>query len=184
MNLKLKLDDWLQLVGMAGVIISLIMVGYQLKQNSELLRLQIIMEESYAVIDHERIMVDNERASEVWAKSLTDPTNLTMAERRIMEGYLWSFIELIRTNHRMSEAGLLTDEDWRFRVKADSGFYFGNAYGYAWYQAFSDNNQTLPKEIIDAIDEHLKNSNSDMLNRTQTYFQQQQEQLKKLMENN
>ena len=172
--MKLSLGQWLEVVGMAGVIISLIMVGYQLKQNTDMQRVDLLMQESHAIIENERLMMESEHVSRVWAKSLTDPANLTLAEQRVMEGYLWTYMELLRTNYRMKEAGLLSNEDWRFRINTDVNFYLGNEYAWGWFLGFSHNNFGMPSEIIDTIKSGMQKPRRDKYNGTINYMKENQ----------
>ena len=38
-----------------------------------------------------------EEGAKVWAKSIEDPENLSLAEQRIMEALLWSYTERLRS---------------------------------------------------------------------------------------
>ena len=182
MKLKISLAQWIELVGMFGLLISLVMVGYQLKQNTDMQRIDLLMQETSAIIDNERLMIENEHVARVWAKSLEDPTSLTLAEQRIMEGYLWIFVELLRSNHRMKEHGLLSDEDWKYRLNTDAGFYLGNPYAWGWFLGFVDGNLSLPKEITDHIF-YLKEHRSLMqIDSTLRYMNDNQEFIKQVLE--
>ena len=182
MKKKISLGQWIEIIGMFGVLLSLIMVGYQLKQNTEMQRIELLMQESHAIIDSERMMVENEHAARVWAKSLLQPTSLTLAEQRVMEGYLWIFVELLRTNYRMKELGLLSDEDWKFRLNTDSGYYLGNPYAWGWYLGFIAGNEGLPKEITDEIAKMRNEQNRIQLNSTFNYVNRNQQFIKQVLE--
>ena len=41
-----KLNRWLQVSANIGIVLGLVLVGFQLKQNSELARIQLLYEES------------------------------------------------------------------------------------------------------------------------------------------
>ena len=79
-----RLNSWLQVSANIGIVLGLVAVGVQLKQNADLTRVQLLYEESNRVIDLE-LRVVGEQAAEVWAKSIDDPENLTLAEIRIMD---------------------------------------------------------------------------------------------------
>lgn len=91
-----KLNRWLQVSANIGIVLGLVLVGFQLKQNSELARIQLLYEESNRAIELETEVV-GERAAEVWAKSIQAPEDLTLAEIRIMEALLWSCARLSTT---------------------------------------------------------------------------------------
>lgn len=149
-----KLSDWLQIAANLGIIGGLLLVGVQLKQNTDLLKTQLLYEESNRLVELETKVV-GELGAEVWAKSLSDPLSLTLAEQRIMEALLWSFVENLRATRMLAELGLLEDEEWRLRVKSDTGFFLGNEYGRAWWANFNAENISLPADLKQEINNRL-----------------------------
>jgi hypothetical protein len=146
-----KLNRWLQVSANIGIVLGLVLVGFQLKQNSELARIQLLYEESNRAIELETAVV-GEQAAEVWAKSIETPEDLTLAEMRIMEALLWSFLEQLRGTYRLAEQGLLSNEDWRSRAESEVTFYFGYPYSRAWWENFSADNEDLPEQLHTVID--------------------------------
>ena len=168
------MNNRLQILANVGIVVGLMLVGFQMKQNSDLLKTQMLYDESRRIVDFETQMLGDE-PSRVWAKSLTDPAGLTLEERRVMESLLWIYAEHIRATHLLSELGLLDDNEWRSRVQAETGFYYGNSYGLAWWKNYSEDNSSAPQELIDAVNERLANSSAD---NTLEYFDGQLENLK------
>ena len=99
-----KLNNWLQVSANIGIVLGLVLVGVQLKQNTDLARIQMLNEESQRLVDYE-LQVIGERGAEVWARSIEDPQNMTLDEVRIMEALLWSFTENLRGTYRLAELG-------------------------------------------------------------------------------
>lgn len=161
-----KLSDWLQIVANTGIIAGLLLVGLQLKQNSDLLKTQLLYEESSRLVDLETQVV-GETGAEVWAKSISDPENLNLAEQRIMEALLWSYVEQLRSTRLLGELGLLEDAEWKARVASDTSFYLGNKYGRAWWASFKEGNTVVSADLIREIDLQLSEVNT---NRTAEYI--------------
>ena len=149
-----KLSDWLQIATNLGIIGGLLLVGVQLKQNSDLLKTQLLYEESHRLVELETQVV-GERGAEVWAKSIADPLGLELSEQRIMEALLWSFVEQLRSTRMLAELGLLEDEEWRLRVRSDTAYYLANDYGRAWWANYSGDNVSLPQDLKSAINARL-----------------------------
>ena len=120
-----KTNNWLQIVANLGIVLGLLLVGVQLKQNSDLLRVQLLYEESDRAMGLEALLV-GEDGAKVWAKSIEDPENLTLAEQRIMEALLWSYAEQLRSVRLLAELGMLDTTDWRIRVQNEAAFFFGS----------------------------------------------------------
>lgn len=147
-----KLSNWLQVAANIGIVLGLVMVGIQVKQNSDLTRIQLLYEESTRAVNLETLVV-GEQAAEVWAKMIEDPENLTLAEIRILEALLWSFTEQLRGTYRLAEMGLLTEADWRARVETEVTFYFSDRYSKAWWDNFGTPSDTFPEELRQAIND-------------------------------
>ena len=155
-----KTSNWLQVTANLGIVAGLILVGVQLQQNSDLLKTQLLYEESRRIIEQEAQYI-GEHGARVWAKSLTEPRNLNLEEQRIMEALLWSYTEQLRSTRLLAELGLLNDEEWRVRVRNESGFLFGNRYGTAWWKNYSDAGSSLPRDLIDAVNARLAATSPD-----------------------
>ena len=149
-----KLSNWLQISANIGIVVGLLLVGVQLKQNSDLLKTQLLFEESYRAIELETKVV-GENAAEVWAKSISDAKTMSLAEQRIMEAILWSFTEQLRAMRMLADLGLLEDEEWRARVNSDAAFYLANEYGVAWWTNFSLVSSSLPDDLKAAVNARL-----------------------------
>ena len=141
-----RLSNWLQIAANVGIVVGLLLVGVQLKQNSDLLKTQMLYDESRRAVDLETLVV-GENGAEVWAKSVSDARNMSLPEQRIMEALLWSFSEQLRSTRLLAELGLLEDEEWRLRVHAETAFYLANDYGKAWWINYSTGNNALPDDL-------------------------------------
>ena len=73
------LSDWLQIAANLGIIGGLLLAGVQLKQNSDLLKTQLLYGESHRLVELETLVV-GEMGAEVWAKSISDPLGLDLSE--------------------------------------------------------------------------------------------------------
>jgi len=149
-----RINSWLQVGANVGIVVGLLLVGVQLKQNSDLLKTQLLYQESQRQIELETMVV-GENGAAVWAKSINEPGNLTLSEQRVMEALLWSFAEQLRATRMLAELDLLDDEEWRLRVDAETGFFLGNTYGTAWWANYKDGNNALPSDLRQAIDDRL-----------------------------
>ena len=172
-----RLNRWLQVSANIGIVLGLVLVGLQLRQNSELTRIQLLYEESNRAIELETEVV-GEQAAEVWAKSIEAPEELTLAEIRIMEALLWSFVEQLRGTYRLAELGLLSDEDWQKRAEGEVTFYLSDRYSRAWWKNISTGNSNIPEELRRVVDEVIARDGSTV----QSYITQPQRVLRQEME--
>ena len=148
---KSKLVNWLQVSANIGIVLGLVLVGLQIKQSSDLTKIELLYEESRRFVEFETMVV-GDNAAEVWAKTLEEPENLTLAEVRIMESLLWSFIEQLRGTYRLAQLGLIEEEDWRSRVESEVNFYLSDPYSRAWWKNYAGPDKTnIPSELLAVI---------------------------------
>jgi hypothetical protein len=154
MNSK-KLNDWLQIVGLFGVIGSLIFVGLQLKQTQD-----IALSDTY----QNRAAI----ANDVNAASLSSPEflsgvskvylnridELTMPEAIALEFYVGSILLLIENNHLQLEAGYLNEEHWQsnlneMRCMFSIPLFRQVAHGWDFRESFREIISEVMREIPD-----------------------------------
>lgn len=149
-----KLNNWLTVAANVGIVIGLLLVGVQLKQDSDLTKIQLLYKESQRAVELE-LQVVGEKGAEVWAKSIEDPENLTLEEVRIMEALLWSFVEVQRGTYRLATLGLIEDSDWRQRVNSEVSFWLADRYAIAWWKNYTVDPSSIPPELHEAIDARM-----------------------------
>ncbi|MEM7099019.1 MAG: hypothetical protein AAF541_12230 [Pseudomonadota bacterium] len=147
--------NWLQIAANIGILAGLVLVGLQMKQNTDLLQVQLLYEESDRQVAIERTII-GETAADVLAKSYGDPRDLNLTEQRILEGHLWSVIEGWRAAYRLSEQGLIGPEDWKGRVVDEVPFVLGNPYGRAFWSVWRENTVFMAPQLANLIDQELE----------------------------
>jgi hypothetical protein len=155
-----EVGRWLQIASNIGILGGLILVGFQLHQNSEILKTQVMTDESRRTVEQEWLLVGEEGAR-VWAKSIERPNDLDLQERRIMDSILWTGLENFRHTHRLSTQGLV-DIDWKSRVSDEAGYYYGNPYGRGWWNNMR-NGTVVPQDLKQVINEALESSPNSTL---------------------
>lgn len=147
-----RVSGWLQIAANVGILGGLVLVGFQLQQNSEILQAQMMSAESRSVIDQE-MQVIGEQGAAAWVSAMSDPKNVSAEHHRIMEAIFWSAVESWRHIEELSNLGL-ADVDPRTRVTQEAPWYFGNSYGRAWWitrraeSALSDELKVVVDEAV------------------------------------
>ena len=134
--------DWLQITSNVAILFGVILVIFQMKQASDLLKTQLLVEESRTWIEGERALL-GENAAAVWAKSITNPTELSLEEQRIIEAYLYNAVESWRAAYLIAQQGLF-EEEWKGRILVETEYYFGNDYGRSWWANYRTASDWLP----------------------------------------
>jgi len=155
-----KLSSWLQIAANVGILGGLVLVGFQLRQNSEILQAQMMSAESQSVIDQEMQIIGDQGAA-AWVSAMSDPTKVSAEHHRVMEAIFWSAIESWRHYEELGMLGLTNIDPRysRYRVSDEAGWYFGNTYGRAWWNTRRDDTK-ISDELKQVIDDAIQ-SNPD-----------------------
>lgn len=141
-----------ELVGLSTIIVGLILVYAEIRQNGTIARAQLSESSSRILID----LLEQEREKDfalVLAKSFDAPHELTSAERRQMNAYLRTVIYRYYRERYYYRLGLF--ETWDDTIPPSAPYYFGNGYGRTYWEAVRD---MQDPELAAAIDTALENS--------------------------
>jgi len=108
-----KLNSWLQIVGMAGVIGSLIFVGLQLKQSQEIARSQADQTRTWGVVDTYVTRASAPTLNSAEAKLWAGVTDQLEPEEVI--ALFWDHLAVLKMTedvHLQYKNGFLSEERW------------------------------------------------------------------------
>ena len=113
-----KINDWLQIIGMFGLIASLIFVGMQIKQDHEIAlsgvyqaRNDISVQSSMDAINSPAFL---NASAKIYANRLDD---LTMQEAIAFEYYIGATMNNFENNHQQFLMGYLSEEHWQRNIR-------------------------------------------------------------------
>lgn len=154
-----RLSRWLTLGANIGVLIGLLLVVFEIRQNSDLMRLQFINDDLLLTAESE-IPTLGDNPAEVIMKSFESPEDMTYADFRRMDAYLTTKMERLVRRYQLSREGILEDDNWK-TVGFAYGWFFGNRFGRLWWeyegrQAYSD----LP-ELVEHVDQQISQLTDD-----------------------
>lgn len=162
-----KVNDWLQVVGMFGVIASLIFVGMQMKQTHEIALSSTYQARSDAAMEFLVSGVDSLTLLSAYAKTYSGRSgDLTMQEAIAMELYLGANMVQFENNHLQYKMGFLSEEHWQRNIaELECLFALPEHRQMMRYAAFRDSFQ----EVIDVIINEASNSRVDCWGSDWTY---------------
>jgi hypothetical protein len=112
-----RINEWLQVVGMFGVIGSLIFVGLQMKQTQQIALSGTYQSRSNATVDSLVAVIGSPEFLSANAKIYKNKSDeLTMQEAIAWEYYLGAEMTLFENNHQQYELGFLSEEHWQRNV--------------------------------------------------------------------
>jgi hypothetical protein len=156
-NMKhFEYKGWLQLSANVAILAGVVLVIFQLRQNAELLELQILKQEADSYIAGELMMI-GENYADTWQKMLEEPENLNLAELRAIESHLWAHdIVRWRNLYDLHTSGLLDENAWKRLAGEDLEYELAHPYGRAWWEEIKENNNIdLPRELVEFVDDGL-----------------------------
>jgi hypothetical protein len=150
-----KLEQWIQLSSTGAVLVGVVLVVIQLRQNSELIELQILKDDANSYIENEiNLLPDN--IYEIRQKSLDAPDELTLYEYQVLDGLYWATaVSRWRSLYDLAERGLVNQSAWKNLIQEDVDWYFANEFGRAWWERVSTLESTLPTELIEHVNASL-----------------------------
>jgi hypothetical protein len=109
-----KISDWLQVIGMFGVVASLLFVGLQMKQTHEIALSSIYQSRSDATVEQSMATTGSPELLSALSKVYRGREHeLSMPEAVAFEHYLGASMTMFENNHRQFEMGFLSNEHWQ-----------------------------------------------------------------------
>jgi len=129
-----RLNRWITLGANIGILVGLVLVVYEIRQNSDLVRAQII---ATAFSDKEVLAVAKmgEDYPGALARSIEEPDDITLADVAVLEAALEARLVDFRRNAIMEEIGVFTGR-WRRDIPKESLPFttpVGRKYWDTWY---------------------------------------------------
>jgi len=156
-----KVNRGLTLAANIGVLGGLILVAFQIHQNTEITKAQIANDYYLADMQLELAMMGDNPASS-WTKAIYTPNDLTNEDAAVVDRYFNYGLVQIQRLQKMHELGL-ADDDWENRI-GYLGWHLGNEVGRRWW-AYSK--EGFPDEFVQTVDEVLASGehrdNQDLL---------------------
>ena len=132
-----ELNDWLQVIATIGVIASIVFLGLELRQNSDLMRAQIyqaraeIIQETFTATQESEYVIPillKLEQSETDGASIPDTVSLLTAEEKMrLSFYMNRQIRHLDNMYYQYELGLIDDEYiawWRNIIRNNVGLWF------------------------------------------------------------
>ncbi len=155
-------NQWLTLAANLGVVAGLILVGFQIRQNTRITKAQITNDYYLADMELELVMM-GEQPIDPWVKSIYSPDKVTQADVAILDRYFNYGLVQIQRLRKMQELGL-ADDDWKNGMSY-LGWHLGNEIGRRWWKY---SKSSYPTDFVKMVDDVLETrhylANQNLLN--------------------
>ena len=143
-----RVNQWLTLGANVGVLAGIVFLALEIRQNSELARLQF-SEDQQALWQEGEMMVFGDSIAAVWAKSVIEPESLTLAELRMLDAYLAFQLSIPSRVLQLEQAGLLDAGTTEESVKSAIPFFFDSEFAKAWWEV---EGRTWSSDLVELAD--------------------------------
>ena len=141
-----------EIIGAAGVIITLLYLSIQVRQSIKASKLSAIQSSMENSARFSEILCTDTELSEVFWRGLADPHELNAADRRKFVGALNVFMRREAVAFFLHQEGVMPDHFWQARVAVMSGTL--NQPGFHLYLETASG--TLPSDFRDFLEERMK----------------------------
>ena len=128
-----KLNDWLQVVGMFAVVVSLIFVGLQMRQTQVIADATLYQMRADASREISAIVVENDKARAALRKlTLEGYDSLDADEQTLVIFTFNTVLNHFESSHYLYTKGLLSQEQWDSDVRQLQGTWRGTDIKRLW----------------------------------------------------
>lgn len=110
---RIRLDDWLQVAGFAGVIASLVFVGLELQHSRQVALGDAYQARADQVVQIQSIFFESDELPDVLYRAFNGlEDSLTELEIAILDRYQITWLTYYENAHYQYESGLLSEGHW------------------------------------------------------------------------
>lgn len=128
-----RTNRWLTLAANLGVLLGLIVLVFEVRQNATLSRVALETSRAEAQATTELRLIAPE-LTEVWVKAIDTPEALSPAEIRTMDGTLVAIVMTWERLSAMQEGGLVDRARIEQHIQNNAPFYFGFPFAKKWWR--------------------------------------------------
>lgn len=128
-----RLNRWLTLGANLGVVLGLVILIVEVRQNATLTRADMESRKNDVLGQIELSLAQPEIAA-AWVKSVRAPEKMTDVEVRIVESHLVALMLQWDYMFNMEEGGLITRQHARQHIQNTAPYYFGSRHAKNWWQ--------------------------------------------------
>ena len=147
---KLTLDNWIQIITSFAVVVGLLLVAYEFRQNTNFAK----AEAARSIISDWSDLSISEFESDIfdlYIRSVEAPEGLSSSEVLKMSAWLAATIGEFNLQSQMYTVGLA--EDPTSDLVGDFQYYLGSSFARAWY---AENRHWLTAHLVEVIDQEME----------------------------
>ena len=127
-----RLNRWLTLAANIGVVLGLIILIFEVRQNASLTRTEMQIERNSMLIEIE-FSISSPETARAWVKSIRTPEEMSDVEIIIVEAHLVASMLQWDLMFHMQSGGLVSAEEAKQHILNTAQYYFGSTFAKNWW---------------------------------------------------
>ena len=152
-----RLKSWLTLGANFAVLLGIVFLAIEIRQNSEHLALQLEFEASQKIFENNRDLQEPNKAL-VFSKALNSPSEMTMDEGLIAASMVLNLTNEWEDRYFIFESGLISDSEWKRHVSQNIDWTLGSPFAKLVWEK---NKSSFEPEFAEFVDGLLPNVADD-----------------------
>lgn len=145
------LNRWISLGANLGVLIGIIFLALEIRQNSNHLALQLEFEATQKIFENNRDLQEPTKA-QIFTKAITDPESLTFDEGIVAASLFLNLLNEWEDRYFIYKAGLTGEIDWRRHIQENVQWTLGSTFA---QEVYKSNRGAFEVEFVDYVDSLL-----------------------------
>ena len=147
-----RLNRWLTLAANVGVLIGIVFLALEIRQNSDHLALQLeFAVPTHKIFEINRDLMDPSVAT-ILGKAIESPEELTFEQGLVASSFVLNALNEWEDRYLLHKAGLASVIDWKRHIRENINWTLGSRFALAVY---SSNRDAFEIEFVEYVDELL-----------------------------
>ena len=152
-----KLNDWIQVIGIFALVSSLIFVGLQIKQTSEIALSQVSQARASSAAEAVMTLASNEHAMSAFGKGHAGQDD-SITEAEALAGYysVVAILYLWENTYYQYQLGFVPEDQWRIVRERVKTYMRENSFARSAIRRRSTSMRPSMREMLDEIDAEVR----------------------------
>lgn len=144
-----SINRWLSLAANSGVLVGIVFLAIEVRQNSDYMALQLEFgQPTQKIFDNNRDLQDSATAK-IFAKAVENPKELTFEEGLVAASLVLNMLNEWEDRFLIDKAGLTGEIDWQEHISENIEWTLGSQFAIEIYRS---NRMAFEQEFVDYVD--------------------------------
>ena len=152
-----RLNKWLTFGANIAVLVGIVFLAIEIRQNSEHLALQLEFQAAQKIFENNRDLQDPDKAL-IYSKALTRPSELTLDEGLVASSIVLNLMNEFEDRFFIYESGLIPDSEWKRHIRENIDWTLGSQFARKVWQL---NRSAYEPKFAEYVDSLLANADDE-----------------------